>query len=100
MSRVELAAVGLAEALASDEIDKKDIRGNGKCEVASRRASRSVANALIDHKKYIIWLSSTKPCTNIKLIISLCRLAQLLLSANRSLTFCFQLLICLITALE
>ena len=50
MSRVELAAVGLA----SDEIDKKDIRGNGKCEVASRRASRSVANALIDHKKYII----------------------------------------------
>lgn len=54
MSRVELAAVGLAEALASDEIDKKDIRGNGKCEVASRRASRSVANALIDHKKYII----------------------------------------------
>lgn len=54
MSRVELAAVGLAEALASDEIDKKDIRGNGRCEVASRRASRSVANALIDHKKYII----------------------------------------------
>jgi hypothetical protein len=40
--------------LTKGEIDKKDIRGNGKCEVASRRASRSVANALIDHKKYII----------------------------------------------
>lgn len=54
MSRVELAAVGLAEALASDEIEKKEIRGNGNCEVASRRASRSVANALIEHKKYIL----------------------------------------------
>lgn len=54
MSRVELAAVGLAEALASDEIEKKDIRGNGNCEITSRRASRSVANALIEHKKYII----------------------------------------------
>lgn len=54
MSRVELAAVGLAEALASDEIEKKNINGNGSCEIASRRASRSVANALIEHKKYII----------------------------------------------
>ena len=53
MSRVELAAVGLAEALASDEIDRNDIRGNGNCERASRRASRSVANALIEHKKYL-----------------------------------------------
>lgn len=54
MSRVELAAVGLAEALATDDIENKGIRGNGNCEVASRRASRSVANALIEHKKYII----------------------------------------------
>lgn len=54
MSEVELAAVGLIEALASDEIERKDIQGNADCEITSRRASRTVANALIEHKKYII----------------------------------------------
>lgn len=54
MSKVELAAVDLIEALASDEIEKKDIRGNAGCEITTRRASRSVANALIEHKKYIV----------------------------------------------
>ena len=54
MSKVELAAVGLIEALASDEIERKDIQGNADCEITSRRASRTVANALIEHKKYII----------------------------------------------
>jgi hypothetical protein len=54
MSKVELAAVGLIEALASDEIERKDIQGNAECEITSRRASRTVANALIEHKKYIL----------------------------------------------
>lgn len=50
-SRVELAAIDLSEALASDEIENNDIRGNAKCEMASRRASRVIANALLEHKK-------------------------------------------------
>lgn len=50
-SRVELAAIDLSEALASDEIENNDIRGNAKCEIASRRASRVIANALFEHKK-------------------------------------------------
>lgn len=54
MSKVELAAVDLIEALASDEIEKKSIQGNAGCEITTRRASRSVANALIEHKKYIV----------------------------------------------
>nr|DAZ44044.1 MAG TPA: DNA-damage-inducible protein D [Caudoviricetes sp.] len=54
MSKVELAAVDLIEALASDEIERKDIHGNAGCEITTRRASRSVANALIEHKKYIV----------------------------------------------
>lgn len=54
MSKVELSAVDLIEALASDEIERKDIRGNASCEITSRRASRTVANALIEHKKYIL----------------------------------------------
>lgn len=54
MSKVELAAVDLIEALASDEIEKKSIQGNAGCEITTRRASKSVANALIEHKKYIV----------------------------------------------
>ena len=53
MSIAELMAVGLAEALASEDIEKNDLRGNGKCELASGKASKIVANAVMEHNKQI-----------------------------------------------
>lgn len=42
------------EELQKEELESKDIQGNADCEITSRRASRTVANALIEHKKYIL----------------------------------------------
>ena len=53
MSIAELMAVGLAEALASEDIEKNDLRGNGKCELASGKASKIVAYAVMEHNKQI-----------------------------------------------
>lgn len=51
MSRTELIAVQLAESLASDTIEKRNIRGNRPCERESLLASQSIASGLMDYKK-------------------------------------------------
>lgn len=51
MSRTELIAVQLAESLASDTIEKRNVRGNRPCERESLIASQSVAVGLMDYKK-------------------------------------------------
>ena len=50
MSRTELIAVQLAESLASDTIEKRNVRGNRPCERESLIASQSVAVGLMDYK--------------------------------------------------
>lgn len=51
MSRTKLIAVQLAESLASDTIEKRNIRGNRPCERESLLASQSIASGLMDYKK-------------------------------------------------
>lgn len=51
MSRTELIAVQLAESLASDTIERHNVRGNKPCERESLIASHSVAVGLMDYKK-------------------------------------------------
>lgn len=51
MSNIELAAVGLAELLAEDLIEKNNLKGNGKCEVACSNSSTAVKNAVIQSRK-------------------------------------------------
>ena len=52
LTQVQLVAIQFSETLASDDIEKNNIIGNTKCEIASRRASNAVRQALINHKKY------------------------------------------------
>lgn len=47
---VELAAIQLAELMASDAIEKNHLHGNAQCELAATKAGRAVANALLQHK--------------------------------------------------
>lgn len=47
---VELAAIQLAELMASDSIEKNHLHGNAQCELAATKAGRAVANALLQHK--------------------------------------------------
>ncbi|WP_234734541.1 antA/AntB antirepressor family protein [Tellurirhabdus bombi] len=51
MTELELAAINLAELLASQAIQSEGLRGNGECELACNRASRSVATAIIQNQK-------------------------------------------------
>ncbi|OZI07991.1 hypothetical protein BWI93_11590 [Siphonobacter sp. BAB-5385] len=51
LSRVELAAVQLAESLATENIENHSLRGNAQCELACTRASKSVGRAIIDNRK-------------------------------------------------
>lgn len=53
MTRTELIAVELAESLATDNIEKKDVRGNKKCTLASENTSQCVAIALNEYKRRI-----------------------------------------------
>lgn len=46
LSGIELSAVEFSEALARDTIDRNDLRGNAQCEMASRKSSRIVADAI------------------------------------------------------
>lgn len=46
MSVVELMAVGLSEALASEGIEKKDVHGNEECANVSRISATNVAKAV------------------------------------------------------
>ena len=46
MSRTELIAVELAESLATDHIEEKNVLGNKKCEIVSENASRCVAGSI------------------------------------------------------
>ncbi len=50
LAGVELAALGLAEALATEHIESKDCRGGAQCEYASNHAGLSVKKAL-DHAR-------------------------------------------------
>lgn len=51
MSRTELIAVELAESLATDTIERDDIRGNVPCREASESASECVAFGLMEYKR-------------------------------------------------
>lgn len=50
LSKIELAAVKLSEMLATDNIDKNQLYGSGQCEIASRNASKAIANAIIQSR--------------------------------------------------
>jgi hypothetical protein len=51
VSALELKAIEFAEAMAQENIDAMNLKGNAQCELACTHASRSVAKALIDNKK-------------------------------------------------
>jgi len=50
---IELAAIQFSETLARDDIEKNNRTGNTQCEIASRRASIAVSQAMISHQKNI-----------------------------------------------
>lgn len=51
MSTVELAAISLAESLATDDIERNRRYGNEECAVTSNNAARQVANSVIEFRK-------------------------------------------------
>lgn len=51
LTRTELAAINLAEQLASEEIETGNIRGNAQCELSCTKSSKAVAQAIISAKK-------------------------------------------------
>ena len=51
LSRTELAAINLAEQLATDEIEVKNLRGNAQCELICTKSSKAVAQAIVSAKK-------------------------------------------------
>lgn len=53
LSSVELAAVGLAELLSMENIEKNNVMGSAKCEVICLNSSKAVANAVIQSRKSI-----------------------------------------------
>lgn len=50
LSQVELAAIALSEALAMENIETKNVRGNAKCELETNYATKSVARAIIENR--------------------------------------------------
>jgi hypothetical protein len=53
LSVVQLAAIKFSETLAGDDIEKNQRNGNAQCEIASRRASNAVRQALVSHKQCV-----------------------------------------------
>lgn len=53
MSAVELAAVGLSELLAMENIDTNKVKGAAKCELVCRHSSKVVASAIVQSRKSI-----------------------------------------------
>lgn len=53
LSVIELAAIGLSELLAMENITKNGIKGGGKCEIACKQSSKAVANAIVQSRKSI-----------------------------------------------
>lgn len=51
ISRSEVAAINLVEQLASERIEKEDAFGNAQCEVICTKASKAVANAIVQARK-------------------------------------------------
>lgn len=51
LNRTELAAINLAEQLASDKIENECLIGNADCEIACSTSSRSVAKAIMETRK-------------------------------------------------
>jgi len=54
LSLAELRAIELSELLAKENIENRNLYGNGPCEIACRQASKAVANAIIQSRKPII----------------------------------------------
>lgn len=61
MTVLELASVKFAELIAADNIERNGLHGSGQCEIASGNASKAVANAIIEGRKFkntmTIWKS-------------------------------------------
>ena len=53
MTAVELAAVGLSELLAMENIDTNKINGAAKCELVCRHSSKVVASAIVQSRKAV-----------------------------------------------
>lgn len=51
MSLLQLSATQLIEAMATDEIERNNLRGNANCEQACTRASRAVATAIVQGRR-------------------------------------------------
>lgn len=52
LSITELAAISLSEALAMEDIENNNRRGSAQCELSTSNATRSVAKAIIENRKY------------------------------------------------
>lgn len=50
LSSIELAAVGLSELLASDNISRQNAKGSGSCEIICRKSAKEVAKAIINSR--------------------------------------------------
>ena len=50
LSQVELAAIALSEALAMENIETKNVRGNARCELETNYATKSVARAILENR--------------------------------------------------
>jgi len=53
LSVTEIRAIELSELLAKENIENRNLYGNGPCEIACRQASKAVANAIIQSRKPI-----------------------------------------------
>ncbi|MDD3712910.1 MAG: KilA-N domain-containing protein [Candidatus Izemoplasmatales bacterium] len=53
LSVTELRAIELSELLAKENIENRNLYGNGPCEIACRQSSKAVANAIIQSRKPI-----------------------------------------------
>lgn len=51
MSLLQLSATQLVEAMAAEEIQQQDLRGNASCEQACTKASRIVATAIVQNRR-------------------------------------------------
>lgn len=50
MTKIQLTAIDLAEALAKQKIEREDLRGNAKCEIACAMTAKNIANAINSSK--------------------------------------------------
>jgi len=53
LSSFELDTISYIESLSKQTIEKENLQGDAKCEIACSRASKTIADALVQHKKPI-----------------------------------------------